>query len=103
MVSAADRDRGADELAMNSHAKRAAIRAVYAQVSAPDWADPNLDGLIDVLRDLSWLPDGDVTVTVPGLDALDEDDRADLLAVLRRAEADSAGSRHRLRLAMPHT
>jgi hypothetical protein len=88
---------------MTIQAKRAAIRAVYAQVGAPDWADPNLDGLADVLRDLSWLPDGEVVVTVPRLDALDEKDRADLLAVLLRAEADSAGSRRRLRLHMPHT
>jgi hypothetical protein len=41
-------------------AKEDAIRAIYAAVSAPEWAAPNLDGLIDVLRDLSWLPPGPV-------------------------------------------
>jgi hypothetical protein len=38
--------------------KRDAIAAIYAAVQAPAWAAPNLDGLIDVLRDLSWLPPG---------------------------------------------
>ena len=40
--------------------KADAIRAIYAAVEAPDWAAPNLDALIDVLRDLSWLPPGPV-------------------------------------------
>ena len=58
-----------------------AIRAVYAQVHAPAWAAPNLDGLLDVLRDLSWLPEGPVTVA--------SEDPA-VRAVLRQAAADTA-------------
>jgi hypothetical protein len=42
-----------------------AIEAIYAQVGAPDWAAPNLDALVDVLRDLSWLPEGTVALRVP--------------------------------------
>lgn len=45
--------------------KQDAIRAIYAAVQAPDWAAPNLDALIDVLRDLSWLPPGEVVLRIP--------------------------------------
>jgi hypothetical protein len=45
--------------------KRDAIGAIYAAVQAPEWAAPNLDGLIDVLRDLSWLPPGPVVLHRP--------------------------------------
>jgi len=45
--------------------KADAIRAIYVAVEAPDWAAPNLDALIDVLRDLSWLPPGPVRLRVP--------------------------------------
>ena len=65
---------------------RDAIRAVYAQVRAPEWAAPNLDGLLDVLRDLSWLPEGPVVLDVPS------DDR--VRSVLRQAaDETAAGSR----------
>lgn len=65
--------------------KRGAIRAIYAAVQAPEWAALNLDALIDVLRDLSWLPPGPVVLRfagpVPGAvaEALDivEDETAD--------------------------
>jgi Barstar (barnase inhibitor) len=50
---------------------RAAIEAVYRQVGAPGWAAPNLDGLIDVLRDLSWLPEGTVAIRVPDVAGAD--------------------------------
>jgi hypothetical protein len=46
--------------------KHDAIRAIYAAVEAPDWAAPNLDALIDVLRDLSWLPPGPVELRFAG-------------------------------------
>ena len=72
-------------------AKRAAIRAVYAQVAAPDWAAPNLDALTDVLRDLSWLPPGPVLVEVPDLAALADEDRRALRRVLTRAAEQSVG------------
>ena len=62
--------------------QRAAIRDVYAQVRAPEWAAPNLDGLLDVLRDLSWLPEGPVVLEVPA------DDR--VRAVLDRAVEETA-------------
>lgn len=48
-----------------------AIGAIYAQVDAPAWAAPNLDALVDVLRDLSWLPDGPVYLTVPEVEGAD--------------------------------
>ena len=70
--------------------KQDAIRAVYAQVHAPAWAAPNLDGLLDVLRDLSWLAEGPVTVA--------SDDPA-VRAVVRQAEADTADGPRPVRLA----
>jgi hypothetical protein len=57
----------------------AAIIAVYDQVGAPPWAAPNLDGLADVLRDLSWLPEGTVAIRVPDVTG---PDYPRLLAVL---------------------
>ncbi len=67
-----------------------AIRAVYAQLRAPAWAAANLDGLADVLRDLSWLPEGPVVVDVPA------DERVE--AVLRRAVDETAAGPRPLRL-----
>jgi len=76
--------------------RRAAIAALYRQVSAPDWAAPNLDALADVLRDLSWLPAGAVRITVPDLTGLAADDRAALLVTLWRAAVESAGTAHEI-------
>jgi hypothetical protein len=59
---------------------RAAICEIYAQVDAPDWAAPNLDGLVDVLRDLSWRPEGAVAIHVPDVAGADY---GRLLATLR--------------------
>jgi hypothetical protein len=81
-----------------THPKREAVRSVLAAVEAPDWAAPNLDGLADVLRDLSWLPDGPVEIAVPELTALDPADRQALLGVLERAAAESGDSPHPLRI-----
>jgi hypothetical protein len=75
-----------------------AIRAIYAQVRAPEWADPNLDGLVDVLRDLSWLPEGPVEIMLPPLDALPEADREALLRALAQAVDDAVGSPRPLRV-----
>lgn len=75
-----------------SNPRRDAIREIYAVVRAPAWASPNLDGLADVLRDLSWLPAGPVTLRwqpPPELPARDRDEIAD---VLRRAAAETAGT-----------
>ena len=76
--------------AKNNARRRDAIREIYSAVRAPAWAAPNLDGLADVLRDLSWLPTGPVTVRwrpPPELPAGDRDEIAD---VLRRAVAETA-------------
>jgi hypothetical protein len=66
---------------------RDAIAAIYVQVAAPDWAAPNLDALVDVLRDLSWLPEGPVEVAAP---VLDEPDASRLARALEQAAAESA-------------
>jgi hypothetical protein len=44
-----------------------AIERIYLQVGAPPWVTANLDALADVLRDLSWLPEGPVQLIVPEL------------------------------------
>jgi hypothetical protein len=72
-------------------ARADAIREIYAAVDAPVWASPNLDGLADVLRDLSWLPEGPVAVPWPPR-SLPPGDRAVIADVLRRAVAETAGA-----------
>ena len=62
------------------------IRAIYRAVAAPAWAAPNLDGLADVLRDLSWLPPGPVVLIWP-----DPGDKA-IVDVVRRTAAESGTS-----------
>jgi barstar (barnase inhibitor) len=79
-------------------ALRDAISGVYAQLDAPGWAAANLDALADVLRDLSWLPDGPIDVRVPARAGLDVEDSARLERVLRRAAAESADGPHPIRL-----
>jgi Barstar (barnase inhibitor) len=76
--------------------KRSAIRAIYAAVDAPTWAAPNLDGLADVLRDLSWLAPGPLTLHWHGSRRLPIADRRAIEQVLRSAAAESAGSDHPL-------
>lgn len=74
---------------------RRAIAAIYDQVAAPGWVAPNLDGLADVLRDLSWLPDGEVVITVSDLPLDAGGPDADRLRlVLERAVRDSAHGTH---------
>jgi hypothetical protein len=68
---------------------RAAIRELYTQVQAPEWAAPNLDALADVLRDLSWLPLGPVDLNRPHL--LTAGDARRLGDVLDQAMAETAG------------
>lgn len=79
-------------------AKADAIRDIYAQVDAPAWAAANLDGLADVLRDLSWLPERPVLITLPDLDALPDVDRATLLRVLARAVDETLDSTRPVRV-----
>lgn len=62
--------------------KRDAIGAIYAAVQAPAWAAANLDGLIDVLRDLSWLPPGPVVLHRPDAGELPADDERAIRAAL---------------------
>ncbi|MEP6597937.1 MAG: barstar family protein [Actinomycetota bacterium] len=78
--------------------KRDAIRAIYAAVEAPKWAATNLDGLADVLRDLSWLPEGPVILEWSVPTAAPAADARALRTVLDQAIADSAGSRRPLQL-----
>ena len=70
--------------------KRDAIGAVYAAVQAPAWAAANLDGLIDVLRDLSWLPPGPVVLHWPDAERLPADDERASRAALDIVVADTA-------------
>lgn len=79
---------------MTGPALQAAISAIYSEVRAPAWAAPNLDGLVDVLRDLSWLPDGPVTLALPDVTELGDDDAGRLVTVLLRAENETAGGLH---------
>jgi barstar (barnase inhibitor) len=65
--------------------KADAIRAIYAQVQAPSWAAANLDALADVLRDLSWLPEGPIVVELPDLSGLPDADREALLRTIAHA------------------
>jgi hypothetical protein len=78
--------------------KQAAIMAIYRQVSAPDWAAPNLDALADVLRDLSWLPERGVEITLPDLAELDGDDQRALLEVLRGVSTETSHSPRPVRI-----
>lgn len=73
--------------------KQDTIRAIYRAVDAPSWAAANLDALIDVLRDLSWLPPGPVVLAWPeptGPDA------ARLVEAVRHAASESAGTQRPL-------
>jgi hypothetical protein len=84
--------------AAQSNPRRSAIRSIYAMVRAPAWAAPNLDGLADVLRDLSWLPDGPVTLRWQPPTELPAADRDEIAEVLRRAVAETAGTARPVRV-----
>ncbi len=79
--------------------RRAAIRSLYERVQAPDWAAPNLDGLADVLRDLSWLPPGPVALAWSPDPGLSSADRRAIEAVLRHAVDETADGPRPVRLA----
>jgi Barstar (barnase inhibitor) len=78
--------------------KRGAIQAIYQAVDAPAWAAPNLDGLADVLRDLSWLPAGPVTLVWRPSRHLPTASRLSIEDVLRASVAESATSDHPLQI-----
>lgn len=67
-----------------------AIADVYAQVQAPQRATPDPGALLGVLRDLSWLDEGPVTVRVPSRSDLDDAAMCRLVHVLMTAEAETA-------------
>ena len=77
---------------------KAMISGLYAQLAVPDWASPNLDGLADVLRDLSWRPEGEVVLELPDLRALSMDDAVRLMRVLVTAEVETADGPRPVRL-----
>jgi Barstar (barnase inhibitor) len=77
------------------------IREVYGQVGAPRWAATNLDALADVLRDLSWLPEGPVEIRIPSPVALGEAGGLRVLTVLLQAVDETADGPHPIRLVTP--
>jgi Barstar (barnase inhibitor) len=78
--------------------KRATIQAIYDAVEAPAWAAPNLDGLADILRDLSWRAPGPLVLEWDVGPELPEADLDAIHDVLAAAVAESARSEHRLSL-----
>lgn len=80
--------------------KRAAIQAIYTALRVPDWAATNLDALADVLRDLSWLPDGPIELHWHVAPELPVTDRESIERVLRRAASESVRSRHPVQLSV---
>jgi hypothetical protein len=66
-----------------------AIEQIYRQVNAPEWAAFNLDALTDVLRDLSWLPEGEVRLSVPDLLGMQDVERSWFLGLLSRIAAET--------------
>ena len=79
-------------------AKADAIRAIYVAVQAPAWAAANLDALADVLRDLSWLPEGPVRVTWHPPKSLPRGDRESIERILARAVGESLDTDHPIEL-----
>jgi Barstar (barnase inhibitor) len=74
--------------------KREAIAAFYRAVEAPAWAAPNLDGLADVLGDLSWLPAGGITLAWVDRSALPAEPRRQITRVLEDTATESADGPH---------
>jgi hypothetical protein len=70
--------------------KREAIAEFYRAVEAPSWAAPNLDGLADVLGDLSWLPAGGITLAWVDRGTVPDEPRRQITRVLEDAAAESA-------------
>jgi hypothetical protein len=78
--------------------KRATIAAIYAAVGAPKSAAPNLDGLADILRDLSWREPEPLTLEWQVSPALPGGDLSAIHDVLAAAVVESALGRNPLRL-----
>lgn len=98
-VAAAERDKGATVHLVDGSAvrtKAAALDAIAAALSFPDWFGKNLDALYDCLRDLSWLPDGEHVLVWSHFDGLrDADAKAfhGIRAALRDAVAADRNTR----------
>jgi hypothetical protein len=69
------------------------IAAIYQALDAPAWAAPNLDGLADILRDLSWLPAGPVVLALPEPHG---EAAGAIVEVVGRVAAESTASDHPL-------
>ncbi len=80
-----------DRVVRPAPSRRRAITAIFAALDAPPWAAPNLDGLADVLRDLSWLPPGPVILVWRASSQLPPRDRRVIEAVLHAAQQETAG------------
>jgi len=61
--------------------KMAALDAIAAALSFPDWFGRNLDALYDCLTDLSWLPYGEHVLVWAGSDLLKQADPKSYLAI----------------------
>ncbi|ATE52910.1 MULTISPECIES: barstar family protein [Actinosynnema] len=76
--------------------KRAALDAIAAALSFPDWFGRNLDALYDCLVDLSWLPEGEHVLIWPQREVFDRKDpvgSAAVDSVLRDAAEQGAEGR----------
>jgi hypothetical protein len=62
------------------------LAALTSQLDLPDWFGNNWDALVDVLRDLSWVPEREVVLHHVNLPALSKDDLRIYLDILRRAD-----------------
>jgi hypothetical protein len=83
-------------VAAGAGSKREAIAAFYRAVEAPSWAAPNLDGLADVLGDLSWLPAGRITLAWVDRGTVPDEPRRQITRVLEDASAESVRTPHPL-------
>jgi hypothetical protein len=78
--------------------KRETIEAIYAAVTAPSWAAPNLDALADVLRDLSWREPGPLELDWQVDPVLPDADLEQIHDVLVASVGESVGGAHPLTL-----
>jgi hypothetical protein len=82
-----------------SPTKRGTIAALLKALHAPEWAAPNLDGLADVLRDLSWLPEEPIDLHWHIHPDLDNEIQSMVHAVLEAAEREAKSSKRPIRFA----
>jgi hypothetical protein len=103
VVAEAER-RGAHPHALDGHGmpgKAAALDAIAAALSFPDYFGRNLDALYDCLTDLSWLPPGEHVLVWSHPDVLRDGDPGayeGITATLRDAVAAGGGQERMLRV-----